>query len=139
MSSQTSLKMSLRSSKFMDLMIGRLEPLTNISWKTPPLTSSNHHFTLITKILAFFWISHICVIIQYCFCYWLIFLLSVITSRSIHVVASGNSSFFLKINCDWFKMFCQFLLYSKVYIHIYIYILFLTLSSIMFHYRWLDI
>ena len=96
MSSQTSLKMSLRSSKFMDLMIGRLEPLTNISWKTPPLTSSNHHFTLITKILAFFWISHICVIIQYCFCYWLIFLLNVITSRSIHVVASGNSSFFLK-------------------------------------------
>ena len=41
-------------------------------------------------------------------------------------------------------MFCQFLLYSKVtqsyvYIYVYTYILFLTLSSIMFHHKWLDI
>ena len=35
-------------------------------------------------------------------------------------------------------MCCQFLLYSKVtqpYIHVYIYILFLTLSSITFHHK----
>ena len=43
---------------------------------------------------------------------------------------------------SWFLMFCQFLLYSKVtqsYIYIHIYILFLTLSSVMFHHNWLDI
>ena len=53
----------------------------------------------------------------------------------------------------WFTVFCKFLLYCKVtqshththththtyiYIYIYIYILFLTLSSIMFHHKWLD-
>ena len=39
-------------------------------------------------------------------------------------------------------MFCQFLLYSTVtlsFIYIYIYTLFLTLSSIMFHNKWPDI
>jgi len=45
---------------------------------------------------------------------------------------------------SWFKVFCQFLLYSKVtYIYMYIYIythtIFLTLSSIMFYHKWLDI
>jgi len=54
---------------------------------------------------------------------------------------------------SWFTLFCQFLLYSKVtqslYICVYIYIhththtynmyiVFLTLSSIMFHHKWLD-
>ena len=37
-------------------------------------------------------------------------------------------------------MFCQFLLYNKVtQLYIYIYILYLTLSSIMFYHKWLDI
>ena len=47
---------------------------------------------------------------------------------------------------SWFTVFCQFLLCSKVthiYIYnihiLYIYILSLTLSSIMFHHKWLDI
>ena len=36
-------------------------------------------------------------------------------------------------------MFCQFLVYSKAtQSYIYIYILFLTLSPIMFHHKWLD-
>ena len=41
---------------------------------------------------------------------------------------------------NWFTVFCQFLLYSKMtQSHIHIYILFLTLSSIMLHHKWLDI
>ena len=42
---------------------------------------------------------------------------------------------------SWFTVFCQFPLYNKVihtYIHIYTHILFLTLSSIVFHHKWLD-
>ena len=40
----------------------------------------------------------------------------------------------------WFTMFCQFLLYSKVtQSNTYIYILFLMLSSIMFHHKWVNI
>ena len=40
----------------------------------------------------------------------------------------------------WFTMLCQFLLYSKVTLsYIYVHILFLTLSSIMFHHKWLDL
>ena len=41
---------------------------------------------------------------------------------------------------SWFTMFCQFLLYSKLtQSYIYTDILFLTLSSIVFHRKWLDI
>ena len=40
----------------------------------------------------------------------------------------------------WFTVFCQFLLYSKVtQSYVYTYILFITLFSIMFHHKWLDI
>ena len=42
---------------------------------------------------------------------------------------------------NWFTLFCQFMLYSKVtqsYIYIYIYVFFFTLSSIMFHHKSLD-
>ena len=48
--------------------------------------------------------------------------------------------FFLFFYCRWFTMFCQFLLYIKVtQFYIYVYIPFLTLSSIMFHHKWLGI
>ena len=72
--------------------------------------------------------------------------------------------YFFSFYYNWFTVFCQFLLYSKVtqlYIYIYVcvfcvaspakhlrkyifffshtHILFLTLSSIMFHRNWLDI
>ena len=43
---------------------------------------------------------------------------------------------------SWFTVLCQFLLYRKVtqsYIHIYTFFFFFTLSSIMFHHKWLDI
>ena len=41
---------------------------------------------------------------------------------------------------SWFTVFCQFLWYSKeTQLYIHIYIIFLTLSSIMFHHKWLDI
>ena len=44
-------------------------------------------------------------------------------------------------NYSWFTTLCQFLLYNKVtqsFIYIYIYVIFFTLSSIMFHHKWLD-
>ena len=44
--------------------------------------------------------------------------------------------FLLKYN--WFIMFCQFLLYSKV-TQSYIYTHFLILSSIMLYHKWLDV
>ena len=41
---------------------------------------------------------------------------------------------------SWFTLVCQFLLYSKgTQSRIHRYILFLTLSSIIFHHKWLDI
>ena len=45
---------------------------------------------------------------------------------------------------SWFTLLCQFMLYSKMthtYICVYIYIIyiFFTLSSIIFHHKWLDI
>ena len=52
-----------------------------------------------------------------------------------------KNSFFYDFYCfhyGWFTVLCQFLLCSKV-TQSYIYILFLTLSSIMFHHKWLDI
>ena len=47
-------------------------------------------------------------------------------------------------NYSWFRIFCPFLLYSKVtqlyiYIYTHTHILFLTLSSIIFHHKSLDI
>ena len=46
---------------------------------------------------------------------------------------------FLKFfNYGWFTMFCQFLLHSKVAQYIHIHSFFSTLSSIMFHPKWLD-
>ena len=45
---------------------------------------------------------------------------------------------FIYLN-SWFTMFCQFLLYRKVAeSYIYIHFFFLTLSSIVFRHKWLD-
>ena len=47
--------------------------------------------------------------------------------------------FFQEIYYSWFTLFCQFLLYSKVGSHTSRHTLFLILSFIMFHHKWLDI
>ena len=49
-----------------------------------------------------------------------------------------NNDFYL-FHDSWFTVFCQFLLYSQAtQSHIHKYSLFPTLSSIMFHHKWLD-
>ena len=49
-----------------------------------------------------------------------------------------NNDFYL-FHDSWFTVFCQFLLYSQAtQSHIRKYSLFPTLSSIMFHHKWLD-
>ena len=65
--------------------------------------------------------------------------------RSIWVFFKLENTYFLLC---WFKMFCQFHVYIRmynwvtfmyIYIHTHTHILFLTLSSILMHHKWLNI
>ena len=62
---------------------------------------------------------------------------SVFRKMSVQVLCPFFEDFYF-CYYNWFAVFCQFLLYSRM-AHSYIYILFLTLSSIMFHHKWLDV
>ena len=63
----------------------------------------------------------------------------IITMR-FYPISVYTLNFLFSFYYGWFTIFCQFLQYSKVtQLHLYLYILFLILSSIMVCRKWLDI